>query len=207
MEGFTLIDAVVAGVVLISAILAYARGFVREALAIAGWMAAAVVAFIFAPQVEPLVTEVPVLGDFLADSCELSLIAAFAGLFAVALIVVSLFTPFFAGAVQGSALSGIDQGLGFLFGVLRGFILVALAFVVYDRVMVNQEVAMVDDSRSVEIFAATRDAMEEQIPQEAPQWIVERYEEFVSVCAGQAGGTPAPEAPAAEETPEATDGN
>ena len=34
MEGFTLIDAVVAAVIVLSAILAYSRGLVREAMAI-----------------------------------------------------------------------------------------------------------------------------------------------------------------------------
>ena len=48
MDGFTLVDGVVAAVILLSAILAYSRGFVREALAIAGWIGAAVLAFMFA---------------------------------------------------------------------------------------------------------------------------------------------------------------
>ena len=54
MEGFTIIDAVVAGIIVISALLAYSRGLVREAMAIAGWIGATVLAFIFAPQVQPL---------------------------------------------------------------------------------------------------------------------------------------------------------
>ena len=40
MEGFTLVDAAVAGVILVSAVLAFARGFVREVLSIAGWILA-----------------------------------------------------------------------------------------------------------------------------------------------------------------------
>ena len=71
MEGFTLIDGIAAGVIVLSAILAYSRGFVREAMAIVGWVGAAVLAFIFAPTAQPLVKEIPVLGEFLADSCEL----------------------------------------------------------------------------------------------------------------------------------------
>ena len=62
MEGFTIIDGVVALVIVLSALLAYSRGFVRESLAIAGWIVAAIVGFMFAPQVEPLVKEVPVVG-------------------------------------------------------------------------------------------------------------------------------------------------
>jgi len=120
MDGFTIIDGVVALFIVLSALLAYSRGFVREALAIAGWIVAGVVAFIFAPQVEPLVKEVPVVGEFIADSCELSMIGAFAVVFALALIVASLITPLFSSLVQRSALGGIDQGLGFVFGVARG---------------------------------------------------------------------------------------
>ena len=40
MEGFTLIDGLVALVIVLSAILAYSRGLVREAMAIAGWVGA-----------------------------------------------------------------------------------------------------------------------------------------------------------------------
>ncbi|MGG7644447.1 CvpA family protein [Rhodovulum sp. YNF3179] len=190
MEGFTLIDGVVAGIVLISAILAYARGLVREVLSIAGWVLAAVLAFVFAPPVQPLVKEVPVVGEFLADSCELSIVAAFAAVFAVALIVVSLFTPFFASAVQRSSFGGVDQGLGFLFGALRGLLLVAVAFVVYDRVVVHDTIPMVDNSRSSAVFASSRAAIAEQMPEEAPAWIVNRYEQLVGVCgAEESGGT------------------
>ena len=117
MEGFTIIDGVVAVIIVLSALLAYSRGFVREAMAIAGWVAAAFLAFMFAPQVEPLVKEIPVIGEFLADSCELAIIAAFAVVFAIALIVTSLFTPLFSSLVQRSALGGIDQGVGFVYGV------------------------------------------------------------------------------------------
>jgi membrane protein required for colicin V production len=185
MEGFTIIDAVVAAVILISAILAYARGFVREAMAIVGWILAAVLAFVFAPQAEPLVKEIPYLGDFLADSCELSIIAAFAAVFAVALVVVSLFTPLFSTIVQRSALGGVDQALGFLFGVLRGVLLVAVAFVVYDRVVLEETVPVVDNSRSAAVFSGFQQNLDEQIPDDAPGWIVQRYEELVGSCGDQ----------------------
>ncbi len=154
MDGFTIIDGVVAGVIIISALLAYSRGLVREGMAIVGWIAAAVLAFMFAPQVEPLMTEIPVVGEYLADSCELSIIAAFAAVFAASLVVVSLFTPLFSSLVQRSALGGIDQGLGFLFGVLRGILLVAIAFFVYETIASTQSIPMVDESRSAKVFRA-----------------------------------------------------
>ena len=95
MEGFTIIDGVVAVIIVVSALLAYSRGFVREAMAIAGWIGATILAFIFADTVQPLIRQIPVVGDFIGDSCELSIIASFAAVFAVALVVVSIFTPLF----------------------------------------------------------------------------------------------------------------
>lgn len=182
MEGFTIIDGVVAGVIILSALLAYSRGLVREGMAIVGWVAAAVLAFLFAPQVEPLVKEIPVVGEFLADSCELAIIAAFAAVFAAALVVVSLFTPLFSSLVQRSALGGLDQGLGFLFGVLRGILLVAIAFFVYETVVTSQDIAMVDDSRSATVFARVTGRIEDRDPAQALGWITTQYEELVGTC-------------------------
>ena len=175
MEGFTIIDGVVALVIVVSALLAYSRGIVRELMAILGWVGAAVVAFLLADEVEPLVKEVPVLGDFIADSCELSIIAAFAAVFAVALIVVSFFTPLFSSLVQRSALGGVDQGLGFLFGVARGVLLVAIAFFIYDQVITGTNYTMVDDSRSALVFERFTDQIAEQNPEEAQ--LLDRIEE------------------------------
>lgn len=201
MEGFTIIDGVVAGVVVVSALLAYSRGLMREVTAILGWIAAAVLAFVFAPTAEPLIREIPGLRSILGESCELSIIAAFAAVFALALVVVSLFTPLFSAAIQNSALGGLDRGLGFLFGVLRGMLLVAVAFVVYDRAMVDAALPMVDNSRSAHIFASVQDRLNESIPEDAPGWIARRYEQLVGNCA-------APEAapatlPAPQHAPEA----
>lgn len=193
MEGFTLIDAIVAGVVVISSLLAFARGFTREIMSIVGWIGAAVIAFIFAGQVEPLVKELPVLGGFLSESCELAIIVAFAAVFAVALVIVSIFTPLMSGIVRRTAISGIDQGLGLLFGLVRGVILVAIALIVYEQVMVNDAIAMVEDSRSAEVFGSFATSLEDQIPEDATGWIVARYEELVGDCGPGGAGEAAAE--------------
>jgi membrane protein required for colicin V production len=189
MEGFTIIDGVVALIIVLSGLLAYSRGFMREVMAIIGWVAAAVLAFIFAPQAVPLVKEIPVVGDFLRDSCELSVITAFAAVFAIALIVVSIFTPLFSSLVQRSALGGLDQALGFFFGIARGILLVAIAFFVYDTVMTGQSYTIVDESRSAKVFEQFSSQIEEQNPEQALGWVTQQYEELVASCTA---GTEAP---------------
>jgi membrane protein required for colicin V production len=211
MENLTAVDGGAALIILVSAVLAFSRGLIRELMAILGWIGAAIAAYYFAPGVQPLVKELPVVGEFLADSCELSVVAAFAGVFVIGLIVAALFTPLFSGAVQRSALGGIDQALGFLFGAARGVLLIAIAFIVYDRVLSDQAIPMIDNSRTALVFANFQAEIDENIPTDAPGWIVERYNDLTNVCAtgtapGVAPATPevAPEtapAPAPEPAP------
>ncbi|MEM1431510.1 MAG: CvpA family protein [Pseudomonadota bacterium] len=219
MEGFTLVDGGVAVVIVVSAILAYSRGFVREALAIAGWIVAAVLAYMFAPRAEPLMREIPVVSDFL-DNCAASTITAFAAVFAVVLIVFALFTPLFSSIVQRSALNGIDQGLGFLFGVLRGMLLVVIALIIYDFVAGDEGIAIVADSRSAQVFASMQDQISGEIAdqEQALTWLTERFESLITrACGGEGLNTgtvpdtapdtaPAPDNAPAPETAPAEDG-
>ena len=128
------------------------------------------------------------INEFLAGSCELSIVTAFVGVFVIALILISIFIPLFSGAVQRSAVGGVDQALGFLFGVLRGALLVVVALIIYDRVLIGDPIAAVDDSRTAMIFAEVQERLAESIPSEVPTWIVERYEELVGDCGAPAEG-------------------
>ena len=206
MDGFTLIDGIVAAVIILSAILAYSRGFVRESLAILGWIGAAVLAFIFAATMRPLIAQVPYLDSIIADNCELGMIAGFAVVFALALVLFSILTPLFSSVVQRSALGGVDQGMGFLFGVARGILLVVIALIVYDRVMTTQRVAMVDQSRSAQVFQQMSGRLNQQIPQDAPGWLAARFEQLVRDCS-PTGATVTPSAPPSAPAPaQATSG-
>ncbi|MCF6445338.1 CvpA family protein [Nereida sp. MMG025] len=185
MEGFTIIDGIVALVIVVSALLAYSRGFVREALSIAGWIAAAILASLFAGKMEPLVKEIPYIGSFIGESCELAIIAAFAAVFAIALVVMSIITPLFSSLVQRSVLGGLDQGLGFLFGVFRGILLIAVAFFVYEVVLTSQDLEIIDNSRSAVVFGRLTGQVENRDPEQALGWITGQYENLVGDCGAQ----------------------
>ena len=85
--------------------------------------------------------------------------------------------------MQRSVLGGLDQGLGFIFGVARGILLVAIAFFVYQTVMTGQQFTIVDESRSAVVFSRFTSQIEEQNPEAALGWITQRYEVLVNACA------------------------
>ena len=144
MNGLPIIDIGAVLIVLLSGVLAYARGFMRETLSILGWLIAALVALHYGDLLKPLILEIPVLSDILVNSCDLAVLSSAFGVFTLTLITAAMLTPLFAGVVQRSALSGIDQGFGFLFGITRGVVLILAALVTYS--LVGVQIDMVDQS-------------------------------------------------------------
>ena len=179
----TITDAVVLLIVLVSAMLAFSRGITREVLAIGGWIVAALAAFYFAPMVEPLVREIPVVGDFLRSSCTLSALAAFTLVFAVALMFLAIFTPLVSNVVRDSAIGPIDKGLGFVFGAARGLVLVAVLYLLYDLVApVDQRLADIDNAQSVRLISDTAAVLQSNAPTEVPGWLARRIDGLTGSC-------------------------
>ncbi|MEM7271393.1 MAG: CvpA family protein [Pseudomonadota bacterium] len=185
---FTIADGAVALVVLVSAMLAYSRGATRELLAIGGWIVAAFSAFYFAPMVAPLVLEIPYLNDILRSSCTLTILAAFALVFAATLIVMSIFTPVLSQAVQNTMLGPIDKALGFLFGVARGVLLVGVLYLLYDTLVTEeQRLAVIDNSASQTIIADTAAMLRERAPTAMPEWLQIRVDQLMGDCGAASG--------------------
>jgi membrane protein required for colicin V production len=118
------VDVVVIAVVGVSAIIAFLRGFVREMLTVGSWIGAVFVALYgFAPLK-------PVMERWIT-SPTVAAGATIAALFIGSLIIFSVISHQLAKFVQGSALSAVDRSLGVAFGVLRGAILVSLAYLLF----------------------------------------------------------------------------
>ena len=119
----TAVDLVVLGVMFLSGIIAFMRGFVREVLSIGAWVGAAVVSMTALPALRPLIS--PYM-----PSPEWTDPAGYIFLFLIALIVFSLIAKTIAGAVRSSAIGGIDRSLGLVFGLARGAVLAIAAYIV-----------------------------------------------------------------------------
>ncbi|HEX9466478.1 MAG TPA: CvpA family protein [Alphaproteobacteria bacterium] len=112
-------DLTVAILIILSGIFAMARGFVREVLSLASWVAAALVTLWGFGLARPY-TRAFIGNALLAD------IITGAVLFLVSLIVFSMVGGGIASLVRGTGLNALDRSLGFVFGLVRGALLVAV---------------------------------------------------------------------------------
>ncbi len=125
LAGINGLDVAVAALLLVSAGFAYFRGFVHEVLSITGWIGAAAAAIYGFPAAQPFFRG-------LFQSKLLADITAGAALFLAALVILSLIARVVSRRVKDSALGALDRALGFLFGLLRGGLIVCIAYLVYN---------------------------------------------------------------------------
>ena len=123
MPSLTVLDLVLAAVMLISGFLAMLRGLTRELLSIAAWIAAAgAAAFTYFFYQEEIKQLVPIQPEIAAVGGVAALV------FLVVLIVVSLLTIKIGDWVLDSSIGALDRTLGLLFGLARGMVLVGIIF-------------------------------------------------------------------------------
>ena len=116
----TLLDGIVLVVILLSAVLAMMRGFLREILSIGSWVAAAAGAFFFYPALLPFAQQY-ITEDVFATAAVIGI------LFFLILIVVSYLTMRLSDAVADSAIGPLDRTLGFVYGAARAVLLFVIA--------------------------------------------------------------------------------
>src|SRR6185369_322774 len=113
----TLLDLILLVVMLISALLAMVRGFMREVLSIASWVCAALVTLLAFPKA------LPVVQGYLSNDIVAKAVTV-GGIFLGVLIVVAVITIKISDMVLDSRIGALDRTLGFLFGLGRGLIIV-----------------------------------------------------------------------------------
>lgn len=106
-------DLIVLSIIVISVVVSLMRGFVKEALSLAGWLVSLWIAMTFSSGMAEL------FGDSIKDP-TLRLLAAFVSLFILSLMVGAIINFFATQLVQRAGLTGVDRTIGVVFGILRG---------------------------------------------------------------------------------------
>lgn len=152
------VDVGVLLILLVSAILAYARGFVHEVLSVGGWIGAIFATFYGFPYAKPFARKYISL-DLAAD------LAAGTVIFIVTLVFLSLITRAIAKKVQASALNVLDRSLGFLFGLARGAVLVCVAYIGLELIMPEEDhPAIVKNARTMQLIKPGAELLKSLVP-------------------------------------------
>ena len=155
------LDLIVIAGIALSALFAFARGFVREALSIGAWVGAGGIALYGLAPARPIAQKF-ISSPMLAD------LATGLVLFIGSLIILSIITSMIAKRVQQSALSAVDRALGLLFGIARGVVLACLGFLALSWAIQEKDwPAWVRDSRTRPVLMNGGEYLKSFIPASA----------------------------------------
>ncbi len=157
---FSVLDLVVIGIVLISALLAAVRGFTREVLAIVAWVVAAAAAWYLHP------TALPIAQQYISSN-TVALVAAIGGIFVVTLIIVSIITVQISDLILDSRIGALDRTLGLFFGAARGFLICVIGWAFLGWLLQGKEPEWATSSRTRPAMENTRDNIIAMLPENA----------------------------------------
>jgi membrane protein required for colicin V production len=116
----TIFDYLVLFVLICSVLISTLRGLIKEVLSLVGWIVAFVIANAYGEALAPMLEHV-------IPGATTRLIVAFAALFIGVRILVGLLSMTLDALVKASGMTLADRGLGGLFGLARGLVIIMAA--------------------------------------------------------------------------------
>lgn len=196
----TLLDGILVGFTLVSAMLAMVRGLSREILSVVSWAAAAAAAFFFYKPVLPYVQPY-------VESDKIAMAASAGIVFLIALIVVSVITMKLADWIIDSRIGALDRTLGFLYGAARGILVVAVALLFFNWLAGAKAPAWIANAKSRPLLETIGAKLESLLPEDPENAILKKLNPNQPAApeAPPAADAPAADAPAAGEDAPAPD--
>jgi membrane protein required for colicin V production len=163
----TLLDGILIGFTLVSAVLAMVRGFSREILSVASWAVAAIAAFFLYPMVLPYIQ--PYI-----DNKMVALAASAAIIFFIVLIVVTVITMKVADFIVDSRVGALDRTLGFIYGAARGVLVVAVALMFLEWLLASKPPTWVTEAKSRPLLESVGQWVESFLPEDPEHTLFNR---------------------------------
>jgi len=145
------VDYIILAILIISSVMGLVRGLLRESIAVITWFLAIVLAWSFAPSLEHL------LGGVLEGS-PMRIWAARAIIFVGILLLGGAVSVVLGHYVRVSMFAGMDKFLGFVFGIIRGIVIVG-AFTIAIQAMRMDEDPRWKNSRLMPYAIGVADAL------------------------------------------------
>jgi membrane protein required for colicin V production len=126
------VDYIILAILIISAVMGLVRGLLREAIAVITWFLAIVLAWTFASTLEPS------LGGVLVGS-PLRLWAARIIIFVFVLLLGGAVATIVGHYVRVSMFAGMDKFLGFVFGLIRGIVVIGALTIAIQALRMDED--------------------------------------------------------------------
>jgi len=155
------LDISVAVILLLSALMAFSRGLVREAFSIAAWVGAVAATIYGYDPLRPLMRRY-IEQELVADA------ATALGIFLGTLVVCSIFAYLLSRLMrQSGALGALDRSLGLVFGLVRGAVLVSAAYIGLAYALPSKEWPLwISEARSLPLIAAGSEQLRAWLPKD-----------------------------------------
>lgn len=171
-----IVDAIVLGILLVSAVFAFLRGFIREVLTILGVVGGLAAAVLFGGKLEPLMqgwlgyqknSEEPQMVGGVVPLEVVATVLSYGAIFLVVVIVLSILSHLLAGWARTIGLGAVDRTLGVIFGIARGVLVLAvlylLPYLLFEDASKNW--TWLKDSRTIVYIEATSKWLAEFLPE------------------------------------------
>lgn len=132
MENLSALDILVFIIIGISTLMALVRGFAREISSLAGWVIAAYGTLLLGPLILPFVQ------NYITIAWA-AIGVSYALLFLIILVICSLISSRLSAQLKNSSIGPLDRTLGFIFGAVRGFVIVCVAYMILVLIVAEDE--------------------------------------------------------------------
>ncbi|HEY4078013.1 MAG TPA: CvpA family protein [Rhizomicrobium sp.] len=161
----TVLDCLIVLVIIVSAGYAAWRGFLWETLTVFAWIAAAFGCLYFGPYMIPLTRS-------LVSEAWLASVIAYAAVFLAVFIPFAFMSHRFSEAVKHSPIGPLDRAAGVAFGVVRGLVIVGLAYLAFTYfVPIREHPHWLTEARLLPVVQSTSEVLLTVVPDHSRDYI------------------------------------
>ena len=141
-------DVIILVLIFISALFAFFRGFSLELLSISVWIISFFGSYAYGVNLINFFNKI-------INNILISTAISYVAVFMIIFVIFSFLTRKFSVFIKDSYVGLIDKSLGFIFGILRGYVIVGLCFFLFDYFYKGKKLEFIDNSKIIPVIKIT----------------------------------------------------
>ena len=141
-------DVIILVLIFISALFAFFRGLSLELLSISVWIISFFVSYTYGNNLINFFNKI-------INNILISTTISYVVTFLIIFVIFSFLTRKFSVFIKDSYVGLIDKSLGFIFGILRGYVIVGLCFFLFDYFYKGKRLEFIDNSKIIPVLKIT----------------------------------------------------